>query len=394
MSAVVLFEERVTAGGSRIGIATLNAPATLNGLSLEMVDLLAAKLTAWAEDVGIAVVVLRGAGEKAFCAGGDLHALYASMTADGKLAAGKNPHALAFFSREYRLDYQIHAYEKPILVWGHGIVMGGGIGLMSGASHRVVTEASRLAMPETGIGLYPDVGGTWLLSRAPGASGRFLALTGASIDAADALYAGFADHAVASSRYEDVLDAVAGVAWQENASANHGLLDTLLTGFALGGLSASPLQRLRTQVDACCAGSSLEHAVASIVAMTSEEIWWQKAQAALARACPSSVRLSWELQQRASRLSLAEVFQLELIASLHCAAHGDFAEGIRALLIDKDKSPRWLPATLAEADSDFIERFFTPPWASGEHPLADLGRDDPQRVPLRNTPLPSGEGLG
>ena len=143
MNAPVRFEERA-AGSYRIGIATLNAPATLNGLSLEMVDLLAAKLTAWAGDSGIALVVLRGAGEKAFCAGGDLHALYASMSENGKLAAGKNAHALAFFEREYRLDYQIHAYQKPILVWGHGIIMGGGIGLMSGASHRVVTEASRL----------------------------------------------------------------------------------------------------------------------------------------------------------------------------------------------------------------------------------------------------------
>lgn len=392
MSDVVLFEERAAAAGSRIGIATLNAPATLNGLSLEMVDLLAAKLAAWAEDSGIALVVLRGTGEKAFCAGGDLHALYASMTENGKLAAGENAHALAFFEREYRLDYQIHAYEKPILVWGHGIVMGGGIGLMSGASHRIVTEGSRLAMPETGIGLYPDVGGTWLLSRAPGASGRFLALTGASINAADALYAGFADHAVASGRYEELLEALVAADWQ--AAANHARLDALLCEFAMAGLEAGPLQRLRAQVDACCAGSSLEHAVAGIAAATSEETWWQKAQAALARACPSSVRLSWELQQRASRLSLAEVFQLELIASLHCAAHGDFAEGIRALLIDKDKSPRWNPATLAEADPDFIETFFTPPWATGAHPLADLGRDDPQRKSLRKAPLPSGEGLG
>lgn len=377
MSAPVLFEERDAVGGKRIGIATLNQPATLNGLSLDMVDLLAERLDAWATDAGIALVVLQGAGGKAFCAGGDLHSLYRAMQEPG------SGYPLEFFSREYRLDYAIHAYPKPVLCWGHGIVMGGGIGLMAGASHRVVTEASRLAMPEIGIGLFPDVGGTWMLSRAPGATGRFLALTGASIDASDALYAGFADHAVSSERHGELLDVLAATAWRGEAQADAAMLDVLLRGFALPALPEGPLQRLRSSIDACCSGASLEAAVVAIAQTALDEAWWQKAQAALARGCPSSIRLSWELQRRASRLSLAEVFALELIAGLHCATHGDFAEGIRALLIDKDKNPRWNPATLAEADSDFIEAFFTAPWAAGAHPLADLGRDDPQRVRLR-----------
>ena len=377
MNAPVLFEERACAGGKRIGIATLNQPATLNGLSLAMVDLLADTLDAWAQDAGIALVVLQGAGGKAFCAGGDLHALYRAMRESDHDAA------LAFFSREYRLDYRIHAYPKPILCWGHGIVMGGGIGLMAGASHRVVTESSRLAMPEIGIGLFPDVGGTWMLSRAPGASGRFLALTGASIDAADALYAGFADHAVSSERHGELLDALAATAWQGEVQVDAAVLDALLRGFALPALPEGPLQRLRASIDACCGGASLQAAVAAIAQTALDDPWWQKAQAALARGCPSSIRLSWELQRRASRLSLADGFRLELIAALACAVHGDFAEGIRALLIDKDKTPRWNPETLAQADADFIERFFTPPWPAGAHPLADLGRDDPQHAPLR-----------
>lgn len=392
MSLAVLFEERAAAGEHRVGIATLHAPATLNGLSLEMVDLLSERLSAWAADPSVALVVLRGAGEKAFCAGGDLHSLYQSMLESRATGSGpeewadgsaRNVHAAAFFEREYRLDYQIHAYPKPLLCWGHGIVMGGGIGLMSGASHRVVTESSRLAMPETGIGLFPDVGGTWLLSHAPGASGRFLALSGASIDASDALYAGFADYAVASTRQDELLDALSATVWHGEPHADAAVLDLLLSNFALPQLPAGPLQRLRAVIDACCGGYSLEHAVASIAATTHEETWWQKAQAALARACPSSLRLSWELQRRASRLSLAEVFRLELIASLRCAEHGDFAEGIRALLIDKDRNPRWSPATVHQADAGFIEHFFTPPWAAGTHPLASLGQDDPQRLRLR-----------
>lgn len=387
MSASVLFEERA-AGAHRIGIATLNAPATLNGLSLEMVDALAERLAAWAADAGIALVLLRGAGEKAFCAGGDLHALYAGMREAGVGGGARvDPLAISaareFFEREYRLDYRIHAYPKPILCWGQGIVMGGGIGLMAGASHRAVTETSRLAMPEIGIGLFPDVGGTWMLARAPGATGRFLALTGASIDAADAIHAGFADHAVAGARYEELLDALAAAQWHADAGVNAARLDALLRDFALEGLAPGPLQRLRAQIDASCAGHSLDATVAAIAETACDDPWWQRAQVALERGCPSSIRLSWEIQRRASRLSLAEIFRLELIAALACAAHGDFFEGIRALLIDKDKAPRWNPATLADTAGDFIETFFTAPWPVGGHPLADLGEDDPQREALR-----------
>ncbi len=386
MSAPVRFEERA-AGAHRIGIATLNAAATLNGLSLAMVDALAERNDAWEADPGIAVVVLRGAGEKAFCAGGDLHALYAGMREAGVGGGARVdplaiPAARDFFEREYRLDYRIHAFSKPILCWGQGIVMGGGIGLMAGASHRVVTETSRLAMPEIGIGLFPDVGGTWMLARAPGATGRFLALTGASIDASDAIYAGFADHAVAGNRYEELVAAMTATTWCDAAGENAARLDALLRRFALEGLEAGPLQRLRGQIDACCAGHSLVAAVEAIAQAAVEDPWWQKAQAALARGCPSSIRLSWELQHRTSRLSLAEVFRLELAAALACAAHGDFAEGIRALLVDKDRNPSWIPATLNETGGAFIETFFTAPRATGAHPLADLGCDDPQRKPL------------
>ncbi len=380
--APVLFEEIATASGHRIGIATLNQPASLNGLSLPMVDLLAEKLDAWEADEGIALVVLRGAGGKAFCAGGDLHSLHRSMGQNSETGHGVGADALAFFSREYRLDYRIHATSKPVLCWGHGIVMGGGMGLMAGASHRVVTQASRLAMPEISIGLFPDVGGTWMLSHAPGATGRFLALTGASIGASDAIYAGFADIAIAQENTEAVFAALSAQAWNGNALRDGASLSQLLRGFALELPEAGPLQKFRPLIDALCGTPSLEDAVAGIASSQVDDAWWQRAKAALAAGCPSSIRLGWELQQRASRLSLAEVFQLELIAALACIAHGDFAEGIRALLIDKDKNPRWNPATLAQADAAFIEAFFQPSWPASEHPLADLGREDPQRKPL------------
>jgi enoyl-CoA hydratase/carnithine racemase len=380
--APVLFEERVAANGMRIGIATLNAPKTLNGLSLEMAQLLDAQFIRWAEDDGIAAVVLQGAGEKAFCAGGDLHGLYRGMREheardgwSGDLHADPrgNPHAEAFFETEYRLDYRIHTYPKPLLCWGHGVVMGGGIGLMSGASHRVVSERSKLAFPEITVGLYPDVGGSWLLGRVPDRGGLFLALTGAPLAAGDAIHAGLADHFIEEARRTDVFDALLKVDWSGDAAADRKHLTVLLHAFAQPA-EAGPLQRHAQCIAAACAGGDLETVASAIAGLDLDDAWLQNAKATLAVGSPGSARLGFELQRRASTLSLADTFRLEYIVSLHCAAHGDFAEGIRALLIDKDRNPRWNPATLAWATPAWAGTFFIAPWPAGAHPLADLGQ--------------------
>lgn len=372
--APVLFETRQGVDGKGIGIATLNAPKTLNGLSLEMTRLLDAQLRRWAEDAAIACVVLQGAGEKAFCAGGDLHALYRSMREyreRGSTDITSNTYAAAFFEEEYRLDHFIHTYPKPLLCWGHGIVMGGGIGLMSGASHRVVTERSKLAMPEIGIGLFPDVGGSWLLARVPRGGGLFLALTGAPLNAGDAIYAGLADVCIDSAQQQAVLDALVAQRWQGQGEADRDALTALLQGFAQAP-AAGPLQAHADTIATLGQAGALEQVVAAIAALQSDDAWLQTAQATLAAGAPSSARLSWELQHRAAHLTLAQTFRLEYIVALHVAAHGDFAEGIRALLIDKDRSPHWNPATLAQADARWAEAFFVSPWPESAHPLADL----------------------
>lgn len=372
--APVLFETRQGVEGKGIGIATLNAPKTLNGLSLEMTRLLDAQLRRWAEDAAIACVVLQGAGEKAFCAGGDLHALYRSMREyreRGSTDITSNTYAAAFFEEEYRLDHFIHTYPKPLLCWGHGIVMGGGIGLMSGASHRVVTERSKLAMPEIGIGLFPDVGGSWLLARVPRGGGLFLALTGAPLNAGDAIYAGLADVCIDSAQQQAVLDALVAQRWQGQGEADRDALTALLQGFAQAP-AAGPLQAHADTIATLGQAGALEQVVAAIAALQSDDAWLQTAQATLAAGAPSSARLSWELQHRAAHLTLAQTFRLEYIVALHVAAHGDFAEGIRALLIDKDRSPHWNPATLAQADARWAEAFFVSPWPESAHPLADL----------------------
>lgn len=362
--APVLFAELEAGGGRRIGVATLNAPRTLNGFSLDMARLLDAHLIAWAADPAIAVVVLQGAGEKAFCAGGDLHALYAGMRAfreAGHRDPLDNAQATAFFESEYRLDHRIHRYAKPILCWGHGIVMGGGIGLMAGSSHRVATPTTRMAMPEITIGLYPDVGGSWFLRRMPGRTGLFLALTAANFNANDALFVGQADHLVPHERKAQVLQRIAATAWSGDAPADRAALSRILIAASEG--AEAPASKLREHFDTInqlMAGDGLNDIAARLAALQSEDAWLQGAAQAFAKGAPSSAAVSFALWQRVPRMSLAEVFRLEYWASLGFCAHKDFAEGIRAVLVDKDRNPKWSPATLADITPAFIEDHLRP----------------------------------
>ena len=376
-SQPVVFEERRADNGARAGVARLNVEKSLNSLSLEMIDLLFERLSAWAADPGIAFVILEAAGEKAFCAGADLHSLYRTMVEQHSSARDDdicgNAYAVAFFSREYRLDYLIHAYPKPVLCWGHGIVMGGGLGLMAGASHRVVTEHSRVAMPEITIGLYPDVGGTWLLNRAPGRSGLFLALTGAQLNAADALFARFADYQIAHGDKSRVMLSLMRQPWTANAGDAHRLLTDVLRSVAVSRPAPGPLREHLDLIGELCGYATLPEIVAAITGEKMRDAWLAKAAATLAAGSPGSAALSYALQRCMLHASLAEVYRVELVASLACAARPDLAEGIRALLIDKDRRPRWQPATLAEVTPEWLEGFFASPWQAREHPLADLG---------------------
>jgi len=373
----VLFEERRAANDARIGVARLSAEKTLNALSLEMIDLLMARLSAWAVDPGVALVVLEGAGEKSFCAGADLHRMHEAMLAHHASAQRDdirgNAYAAGFFGREYRLDYAIHTYPKPVLCWGHGIVMGGGVGLMSGASHRVVTPESRVAMPEITIGLYADVGGSWLLGRMPGATGLFLALTGARLQASDALFVKLADYCIDHARKSTVFEALMVQEWTGSHADNRRLLSSVLDGFATADLPHGPLRQNFDLISKLCGHGQLQDIVSAITGLKSADAWLAKAGATLAAGSPSTAALSYELQRRAKYLSLADVFRMEFVASLHCARRPDFAEGIRALLIDKDQRPRWQPPTLAQVTPEWTDGFFASPWKAHEHPLDDLG---------------------
>lgn len=368
----VLLNTLQTASSHRFGRITLNAPASLHALSLAMVDQIYPQLRAWAGDPHIAGVLLDATGDRAFCAGGDVVGLSRAIR---ELPPGQVPQQAAdFFEREYRLNYAIHTYPKPIVCWGHGFVMGGGIGLMVGASHRVVTPQSRLAMPEITIGLYPDVCGSWMLPRLPGKSGAFLALTGAQLNAADALFAGLADHFCAHESHASLLQAIAGSTWTGRQASDAAQLGNILDGLGQPeALPESPLRQHLARINAVIGQGDLPSIAPRLRALADDaDPWLARAAATFAKGSPTSAWLGLEMQRRARHLSLADAFRLELQASMGCCAHPDFAEGVRALLIDKDKQPRWQPATLQEVTPDWIEDHLRPRF-SGVHPLADLG---------------------
>jgi len=369
--------EVLTTGRLQVGLATLNAPRTLNGLSLPMCEQLYDKLQAWARDPSIALIVLTGEGGKAFCAGGDLHGMYQSILANESGHAWSNAYMRRFFEIEYRLDYLIHDYPKPVVCWGSGIVMGGGVGLMMGASHRITSETTRWAMPEISIGLFPDVGGTWMLSRLPGGVGRFLALTGAQLGASDCLFLGLADHALQTDRWPEFISCVKSASWHDASIDNAIALDRLFREMALALPEPGPLQRHLADIRVACDGHDFLATCEAIAALADhDDPWLQKAAQTFIAGSPGSARLTWTLLEQARLLSLADALRIEYIISLQCgSAHGDLREGIRALLIDKDRQPQWKHSTLHEADAGWVARFFEAPWPPGDdHPLQTLGR--------------------
>ncbi|GAB3265142.1 enoyl-CoA hydratase/isomerase family protein [Chitinimonas naiadis] len=338
-------------------MATLNAEKSLNALSLEMIRTLAPRLAEWREDADVACVVLQGVGEKAFCAGGDVVAIQQAI------GTGDFATTDAFFREEYALDYAIHTFPKPILLWGHGIVMGGGLGLLAGASHRVVTERSRIAMPEITIGLYPDVGGSWFLSRLPGRLGIYLGLTGASFNAADALYTGLADYALPSGVRAALLPELTGLPWVGSGEADKRVLSAYLRELSRSHALELPPSAIRAHYDAIQSLTdydTVDEMVSAITSYNGSDDWLRAGAQKLAAGSPTSMRLVVEAQRRAKHLSLREVFDMELNLSCQCCRHQDFAEGVRALLIDKDGTPTWSPATLDAVDDELIDAFFRP----------------------------------
>ena len=344
------------AGRHTIGLVQLNNTRALNALTLGMFQAIEERLLAWEAQSDLACVVFHADSDKAFCAGGDVKTLVSEIKTTGALQR-----AADFFAVEYFVDYLIHRYCKPVLCWADGMTMGGGIGLMNGASSRVVTERTTMAMPEMSIGLYPDVGGTCFLNQMPDGLGLFLGLTSARFDGTDAVAIGMADLEIRSDRKATVLAGLKDLSWTADGFENKTLLRQYLEALVepTAAKSSAILERLDV-IQSLTMKDSLEAVDAALHAWQGDDPWLRDAIQNYLRGSPTSAKVIFQQLSRGKTLSLKEIFLREWDMSLNCCARSDFLEGVRARLIDKDQTPRWNPATLEGVSDEEVERFFSP----------------------------------
>lgn len=366
----VIYQEIPSPSASSIGIATLSIEKRLNAVNLAMVRSLSEKLNQWKNDPNISCVVIHGAGEKAFCAGGDCIDMYHSLIKDHSI---HNKTVSTFISEEYSFFYSLYHYPKPLICWGNGIIMGGGMGLFNSASHRIVTEHSILAMPEATIGLYPDVGGSWFLNKTPGTCGLFLGLTGSRMNASDATFTGIATHKIKSNHFQPTLKALTKINWTGNKNTDNTLVKKALSSLATSSTTThfepSNIKKHYNLIQQLGNSHSPAHFASELKKATHQDSWLATAYNNLINGCPTSAHLTFELQKRTRLLSLADIFRLEYGVTMHCAAQPNFIEGTRALLIEKTANPQWSPKTLDEVTPESIELYFTPPCPDHLNPM-------------------------
>jgi enoyl-CoA hydratase/carnithine racemase len=341
---------------------TLNRPDALNALSLDMIVELRSKLEDYAVDPQVYAVFVRGAGDKAFCAGGDIRALYQSAKGAGSLHR-------EFFLAEYPLDFSLYAYPKPYAVVMDGITMGGGMGIAQGSALRIVGERTRIAMPEVAIGFFPDVGAGYFLSRLPGALGVYLALTGVQIRGADALYSQLADVYLPPAAIASLTDELMALNWSDDRAAD---LRRFIHARAALGLPAPSLSVLRPGIDAHFSQPTVPAILASLGAETRAEYadWARQTITLMRSRSPTMLCVTLRQLQRAKDLSLAACFRMELAMGQQCFEQGDFLEGVRALIIDKDNAPQWKPSRIEDVTDAMIDAFFPSRRSGAAHPFA------------------------
>jgi enoyl-CoA hydratase len=332
-TAEVLFERR-----GRLGVVTLNRPRAVNALTAGMASAMLEQLTHWADDDAVAAVLVRGAGDRGLCAGGDIVAIYRDMQDGGDATAD-------FWAVEYRLNLLISEYPKPYVAFMDGLVLGGGVGISAHGSVRIVTERTRMGMPETTIGFVPDVGGTLLLSRSPGETGTHAALTGAHLSGSDALFLGLADHFVPSANLAEL-----------EAALEAEPADAAVARF-VGDAPGSILAAQQEWIDACYSSDDAEEILRRLRTAGGEAA---DAADTIAAKSPTAVKVALASLRRAKDLSLEEALEQEYRVGLRFLAGPDFREGIRAQVVDKDRDPHWQPATLADVSRSDVESYFAP----------------------------------
>jgi enoyl-CoA hydratase/carnithine racemase len=356
---------------NRIGFIELNRPQALNALSVSMMRLMHGALKEWRTDPEVLAVVVRSPHPRAFCAGGDVRYFYEAHSRGDRAACD------TFFIEEYSLDHAIFTYPKPYIALMNGIVMGGGMGISQGAHRtgglRVVTGSTKMAMPETRIGLFPDVGMGWFLVRTPGAIGRYLAVTGRTIDAADALYAGLADAYLHDSAVPALIDALKSESFEHGADVVARVTRAASACKDAPEPGASALAATRAWIDRHFAQPDVPRILASLEHEEDDAArdWADEMIGTLRERSPLSMAVSLEVVAR-SEGSMAECLRRDLDLTRSTFEFGDVIEGVRARIIDKDNRPAWRMARIEDVTRDDVERMFQSPWPEGEHPLRDL----------------------
>ena len=346
MTDGILFDR---AGG--LGLVRLNRPQALNALTLEMVDAFDRQLLAWAGEDAVRAVVVEGAGERAFAAGGDIQRLCEAGRAG-------DPYTSTFFWDEYILDWRVFHYPKPYVALIDGIVMGGGVGVSVLGSHRVATERTVFAMPETGIGFFPDVGATWFLPRLPGRLGLYLALTGARLGGADCYHAGIATHYVPSARLGALKAALAAAPLDgEDIEVNHAEMGAVLGRFCENP-GPPPIAPVRPALERCFSGASVEAVLEALEGEGGD--WAGKTRKAMLAKAPTSLKVAFEQYRRGAGLDFDAALALEYRMSQAFMRGRDFFEGVRALILDKDNRPAWQPAALSGVTAEAVAGYFSP----------------------------------
>ncbi len=335
-----------------IGLVTLNRPKALNALTLEMIQAIEPRLIAWADDPEIRAVVVRGAGDRAFCAGGDLRAIY-DAGPERAPSMADDPET-DFFRREYVLNWRIHHFPKPYIALIDGVTMGGGVGLSVHGSHRIATERTLFAMPECGIGLFPDVGGGWFLPRCPGALGMFLALTGHRMKAADTIHAGIATHYAPSDSLDALVDGLAAADWSGPAEA---VVERVVAGHAADP-GPPPLAGDTAEIDVCFSADTVAEIRNRLDGQDGD--WAAAARTAIDRNSPTSMKVTLQQLRRGGSMDYDSCVTMEYRMVQRFIAGHDLFEGIRAVLVDKDRNPAWRPADLDEIADDAVDRYFEP----------------------------------
>lgn len=350
-----------TASGHHLAWLEINQPDKLNVLNLDRIIRLEKQIRTWLDDASIAAIFISGRGSRGFCAGGDVIEVMHTAASDPTSPTRTAP----FFTHEYRLDYSIHTATKPIIVLGHGIVMGGGIGLFAGASHRIVTETTVLAMPEISIGLFPDVGGSYFLNQMPGRIGRFLGLTAARMKAADAFYIGFADHYMISPTANKIAAAFEQASFTSSARQNNNEVSRILAPFESPQADLpkqSNIAKHRELIDRLGEESDLIQWAARLASIPNPDPWIAECQRQFAQGSPFSAHLIDTQLKRGQSLSLKAAFEMELILAVNVTRHCEFTTGVTSRLIDKIELPDWQWKQLDAVPIAEVERMFTPPW--------------------------------